>query len=370
MHVIVLGLRGIVQVQGGIETHARMLYPLLARMGCRVEVIQRSPYFANGSRPREWHGVRLRYLWCPLRPGLETAIHTLLGVLYAAFARPDILHLHAIGPGLLAPFARLLGLRVIVTHHAEDYRREKWGPLAKSVLKLGERCGMHFAHQTIVVSNVLKEEVTRRYGVDARMIPNGAPRALRTKSCKRLERFGVVANGYVLCVARLEMTKRQTDLIDAFELANIPAAWKLVLVGAIDRNDPYWSSLRQRAAANPRIVLAGFQTGQSLRELYSHCGLFVLPSSMEGHPIALLEALSYGVPVLASAIPENLVLPLPRDRFFPVGDTHDLARRIQLTVATADHGAEDLRRAVRDHYSWRRAAHLTRSAYDGALTKA
>ena len=110
---MVLGLRGVVDVQGGIETHARHLYPLLTRLGCDVEVIQRSPYFP-GRRRRRWHGVALRYLWSPMKPGLETAVHSLLGVLYAILKRPDILHLHAIGPALMTPLARLGGLRVVV----------------------------------------------------------------------------------------------------------------------------------------------------------------------------------------------------------------------------------------------------------------
>src|SRR5690606_28213717 len=112
MHVVVLGLRGVLDVQGGIETHARMLYPLLARMGYRIEVLQRSQYFAKGNRPRIWHGVELKYLWSPTRPGLEAAVHTVLGLAYAAIARPDVLHLHAIGPAFVAPIARLLRMRV------------------------------------------------------------------------------------------------------------------------------------------------------------------------------------------------------------------------------------------------------------------
>src|SRR5690606_25205785 len=96
VRVVVVGLRGVVNMQGGIEMHARMLYPLLARMGCDVEVIQRAPHFRNAARPREWHGVKLKYFWSPTTPGLEAAVHTLLGVLYAAVTRPDILHLHAV----------------------------------------------------------------------------------------------------------------------------------------------------------------------------------------------------------------------------------------------------------------------------------
>ncbi|HET7608093.1 MAG TPA: glycosyltransferase, partial [Gammaproteobacteria bacterium] len=142
MRIMVLGLRGIIDVQGGIETHARRLYPLLARLGCDVEIVQRSPYYPRQGRRREWRGIALTYIWSPKTRVVETAVHTLLGVLYAAIKRPDVLHLHAVGPGLLAPLARLFGLRVVVTHHGADYEREKWGPLAKAVLRTGERLGV------------------------------------------------------------------------------------------------------------------------------------------------------------------------------------------------------------------------------------
>ena len=135
LRIMVLGLRGVIGVQGGIETHARRLYPLLARLGCDVEIVQRSTYYpCESSRRRTWRRIRLTYLWSPRTRIVETAVHTFLGVLYAAIKRPDVLHLHAIGPALLAPLARLFGLRVVVTHHCADYEREKWGPLAKAVL--------------------------------------------------------------------------------------------------------------------------------------------------------------------------------------------------------------------------------------------
>ena len=132
LRIMVLGLRGVVDVQGGIETHARRLYPLLARLGCDVEIVQRGAYYPRERRRREWRGLKLTYLWSPRTQIIETAVHTLLGVLYAAIKRPDVLHLHAVGPALLAPLARLFGLRVVITHHGADYEREKWGPLAKA----------------------------------------------------------------------------------------------------------------------------------------------------------------------------------------------------------------------------------------------
>jgi glycosyltransferase involved in cell wall biosynthesis len=366
--VLVLGLRGVPGVQGGIETHVRMLFPLLARLGWAVEVVQRSPFFANGSRRREWHGLRFVYLWSPLTPGVETAVHSLLGVFYAAVRRPAILHLHGIGPGFLAPLARLMLLRVVVTHHAFDYRREKWGPLAKAVMRAGEWLGMRFANERIAVSSVIGEHVRAVHRVAPRVIPNGAPKARVDASTAPLSRFNLEAGRYVLCVARLEPTKRQHDLLDAFEAAGLDG-WRVVLVGAVDKTDPYTNTLLARAAKDPRIVLTDYQTGRTLRCLYSHAGLFVLPSSMEGHPIALLEAVSYGLPTLASAIPENLLIPLPRESYFPVGDAPALARLMRATVTAPpeQNAREATRRAVREQFGWRQSALATSDVYERVI---
>ena len=361
IRVLVLGLRGVIDVPGGIETHARHLYPLLVRMGCDVEVIQRAPYFRE-RRPEFWHGVRLSYLWSPTRPALETAVHTVLGTVYAAFRRPDILHLHAVGPGLLAPFARLLGLRVVVTHHAEDYRQEKWGTLAKTVLRTGEWLAMRFANQRITVSPVIAQNIKRRIGVQPDVIPNGTSRVVRAASTTAPAAFGLKPGHYVLCVARITPTKRLHELIEAFRQARLPDEWKLVLVGGLDDSD-YVARIRRLAAGDDRIVLTDFQRGRALRELYSHAGLFVLPSAVEGHPIALLEALSYGIPALASAIPGNLTVPLPRSRFVEVGD---IAAWGTAMTAAADDTSTDwaaLREKVRDLYSWRSAAAKTLAVY-------
>jgi glycosyltransferase involved in cell wall biosynthesis len=366
LRIMVLGLRGVIDVQGGIETHARRLYPLLARLGCDVEILQRSAYYPRERRRRrEWRRMTLTYLWSPRTRIVETAVHTLLGVLYAAVKRPDVLHLHAIGPALLAPLARVLGLRVVVTHHCADYEREKWGPFAKAVLRAGERLGITFANWPIVVSPVLKEAVETRYGIGATYIPNGAPMATPRRTRDALHRFDLRPGRYVLSVARLVPEKRQHDLIAAFQAVR-PPGWKLVFVGEIDHGDGYCQELIAQAARDPTIVLTGYQHGVALHELYTHAGLFVLPSAVEGHPIALLEAAVYEVPVLASSIPANFALPLPLNRFFPVGNTRALARQlIAMTQDAATSAAERraLHVAIRAEYSWRKAAELTSSVY-------
>jgi glycosyltransferase involved in cell wall biosynthesis len=322
IHVMVLGLRGFPDVQGGVERHAERLYPLIAQSGCRVDVIARAPYIPRGQR--QWKGVTFHRLWAPRLPGAEALLHSLIGVVYAGIRRPDVLHIHAIGPAIVTPLARAMGLKVVVTHHGPDYDREKWGTFARRLLRLGERWGMSWANRRIVITEVIRRLVLERYRLDADVIPNGAALPEMPHTTAALDRFALTAGRYILLVSRFAPEKRHLDLIEAFARAGL-TDWKLVLVG--DANDRTGYSRKVRAAAErvPGTVIAGFQSGTALAELYMHAGMFVLPSSHEGLPIALLEALSYGLPVLASDILANLDLGLSSEHYFPLGNVPALA---------------------------------------------
>jgi glycosyltransferase involved in cell wall biosynthesis len=356
---MVLGIRGIPSVQGGVETHAEQLYERLAQLGCSVEVIVRSP-FVPADR-RSFGAIRIRRIWAPRASGYEAIIHSLLGVLYAAVVRPDVLHIHAIGPAIVTPLARLFGLRVVVTNHGPDYDRDKWGSFAKWVLRTGESLGMRCANGRIAISRVIKQLIHAKYGRDSELIPNGAvPVSLQTESTE-IERFGLERGRYFLQVGRIVAEKRQLDLIEAFALAR-PPGWKLVLVGA---GHGEYANKVQAAAQEAGVVLAGFQRGVALAQFYTHAGAFVLPSSHEGLPIALLEALTYGLPVLASAIPANLEVALPEGSYFPVGDVKGLAAKLMvLSKAPIDEDArESRRRWVTEQYDWGRIAKQTYAVY-------
>ncbi len=167
-----LGLRGIPNVPGGIEVHASELYPRLQALGANVTVLGRNPYRPPGS-PALWHGVKVRWMASPKLEGVEALVHTFLGVLYAAIRRPDVVHIHAVGPWLFVPLAKLLGLKVVVTHHGQDYLREKWHAPARALLRLGERLGMSFADERIVISRSIHDLASNKYHRNCTLIPNG-----------------------------------------------------------------------------------------------------------------------------------------------------------------------------------------------------
>lgn len=368
VRIAMTGLRGFPRVQGGVETHAEHLCPLLHDAGCKVSVIVRRPYMPP-EKGAEWKGVRFHRLPAPNSKGLEAIVHTFLSVLYAGIVlRPDVLHIQAIGPAIMTPLARLLGLRVVVTHHGPDYDRQKWGRLAKWVLRTGEAWGMRFAHRRIVISETIRDLVKNNYGLEADLIPNGVTLPELPESCATLDKFGLAPGRYVLLVSRLVPEKRHLDLISAFQAAALEG-WKLVLVGASDHPDEYTQSVLNAAWATPDVVTTGFQTGLALRELYAHAGLFVLPSSHEGLPIAMLEALSYGLPVVASDIPANVEVGLGAEHYFPLGNVDRLAARLgEFSAQPIDAASrEATRQWVIQKYDWQRIAQQTHAIYRAIL---
>lgn len=324
---MVTGLRGFPAVQGGVETHCQQLYPRLVKMGCDVEVLCRTNHMDHYPED-QYEGVNLTHIYAPATSGVEALFHTFLCVLYAAIRRPDLLHIHAIGPSLLAPLARLLGLRVVITHHGFDYDRQKWGRGARWILHLGERMGVLFAHRIIVVARYIAESIRERFGNVAAVIPNGVNRMGLSDSTDLLVKLGLSPGRYIIHVGRMVPEKRQLNLIEAFRRAEPGKDWKLLLVGALKPETPYIEEVRTAAEA-PEVVLAGFRNFASLSQLYSHAGLFVLPSTHEGLPISLLEALSFGLPVIVSDIPAHRELALDVQEYVPVDDIGALSSAIQ-----------------------------------------
>jgi len=365
--VIFLGLRGIPEVQGGVETHVAALAVRVVQRGWQVEVLGRKPYLPS-PEPYVWKGVAVTPVWTPRSKNFEALLHTALGLLVAARRKPDLVHIHAIGPALLTPLARLLGLRVVVTHHGFDYDRQKWGWMAKSVLRTGEWMGMKFSHARIGVSKGIVDSVRAKLGVAATFIPNGVESDLPKLGTSYLDYIEVTPNRYILCVGRIVEEKRQLDLINAFARLNDPDR-KLIIVGTADHNGAYLREIEKAAAATPGVVMTGFQFGEALAQLYQHAALFVLPSSHEGMPMVLLEALSNGIPCLASDIDANLALDLGAENYFPLGDVEALAKAIRLKLDAPDSARSRQERAawIIESFGWSPIVDRTIEVYENAL---
>ncbi|MCP5002411.1 MAG: glycosyltransferase family 4 protein [Planctomycetes bacterium] len=362
LKITVLGTRGFPNVQGGIETHCENLYPRLNNGKCEVTVFTRKPYV--DLKIDTYKGVRLVPLFCPKNKFLEAFLHSFLGVLAARKHSQDIMHIHGIGPSLVVPFARILGLKVIMTHHGPDYQRKKWGRLAKMVLKLGERSGCKWANDIITISGTISNHIKEKYKRDVTVIPNGVRMPDFLQSDSSIRKYGLTKGKYILSVGRFVPEKGFHDLINSFDrLSN--KTWKLVIVGRADHEDKYSSDLQESAKRNMNIVLTGFLTGEPLEELYCHAGLFVLPSYYEGLPIVLLEALSYGLSCIASDIPANRNVELDEDRFFNAGNIKELVTKLNKFIIEplTEEKRNKQRNLIADKYNWDKIADDTFEVY-------
>ena len=361
--VCVVGLRGIPGVMGGIESHCEQIFPRLKALSAQydITIIGRKPYIADAAY--EFQGIRVVPLPAVKNKYLEAITNTTLAVLYARFVlKAEILHIHGIGPALLGPLARLLGMKLVVTHHGQDFERQKWNAIAKAVLRLGERCATTAADRIIVVSKSVTEELRRRNPrLRSRIdyIPNGATEfpesAAGQDEQSILAQFGIEPQRYILGVGRLVPEKGFHDLIAAFLRADPPH--KLVIAGAADHEDSYSRSLLRHAS--DRIRFCGFQSHDVLQVLYRNAALFVLPSTHEGLPIAALEAANLGVPVLLSDIRPNLDIELAPANYFPVGDVGALRRKL---LANYDTLRVD-RDAIARRFNWGRVSEATGQVY-------
>lgn len=365
MKVFVAGTRGFPGVQGGVERHCEELYPRLVSLGCVVTVFTRTPYIPAASRLVEWNGVRFAHLWCPRRKSFEAITHTALAAMKSIAGRPDLLHIHGVGPALLAPVARAGGLGVVMTHHGPDYERAKWGRAAKAVLRLGESAGVRSSSAVITISRGISEHIRRLYGREAVVIPNGVSMPEAVAPGPMMERFGLRPREYAFTACRFVPEKGLEVLIDAYCALRRPS-FRLVIAGDADHETDYSRKIKEMAGKTTGVVLAGFRSGAELGELFTNAGLFVLPSFYEGLPIALLEALSYGLPAVISDIPQHLEVGLEDDCYFRAGDAGALSAALGKFHSISANRGRHLA-LVRDAYDWDKIAARTLEVYRSVL---
>ena len=365
MKIFVAGTRGIPNIPGGVETHCQQLYPLIVKLGHEVLLCRRAPYIND--EYKAWEGVGLIDVFCPRKKSMEAIVHTFMAVIEAKRWKADVLHIHAIGPGLIVPFARLLGLKVVMTNHGPDYDRDKWGGVARLVLRLGEKLGGIFSNEVIVISKVIEAIVEKNCRRKCRLIYNGVNVPLRTEKTSYISSLNLDPQGYILAVARFVPEKGLMDLLEAYEQSGLTC--KLVIAGDSDHDDEYSRSLKKRASMNPNVILTGYITGGSLHEIYSHARLFVLPSYHEGLPIALLEALSYRIRPLVSDIPANLEVALDPACYFECKNINNLSEKIQLSwgVKVDDSWGDAAINLVKEKYDWDNISQQTVDVYEMAL---
>lgn len=366
MKIVVLGTRGFPSIPGGVETHSEELYTRIAGRGHEVTVIRRKPYVSEKNRDSKYKGVSFVDMYAPRIKSAEALTHTFMGIFKARRLKPDILHIHAIGPSLLTPLARMLGMKVVVTNHGPDYNRKKWGGFAKWILRGGERAGTRRAHGLIAISESIGKRLEEKYGrKDIDIIYNGVNAPTGSTSGQWLNTLGLTDTKYIFTAGRFVEEKGFHDLIEAYEKSGLAEAGvKLVIAGDADYPDAYSDNLKKQAR-EAGAIMTGFIKGEPLEELLSNASLFVLPSYHEGLPIALLEAMSHRRNVLVSDIEGNrLGQLLPERDFFEAGNIGQLSEALKRKLGEGADREYDM-----TPYDWDKIAERTIGVYEKVMNR-
>ncbi len=367
MTIAMIGSKGIPSKSGGVERHVDELSRRLVRRGMDVVVYTRGWYV--GRKQKTYHGVRLVQLPSIHTKHWDAISHSIIAALHAMIIeRVDVVHLHGIGPALITPLLRMIpGVRVVVTYHSPDYYHQKWGRLARTMLRAGEWMACRYAHELIVVSEELDRHVWSVYRRQAVMIPNGAvvpsPKSIASTR-QLLRRMRIPTPGYILYVGRLIPHKGVHTLINAYALLknNVP----LVVVGEGYHTDRYVQSLKILAKNSKNVLFVGERHGRDLDALFRGAAVVVQPSQSEGLSLSLLEAMSYRKPVVVSDIVENRDVVPNSDFWFHTNDVNDLVRVLRFVLLRGDLAQIQARvnqTIVRDRYNWDRIADRTARLY-------
>lgn len=269
--------------------------------------------------------------------GLAAMSASVFGALWAAFGRYDVVHFHAEGPAFMCWLPKLLGKRIVVTVHGLDHQRAKWGRFASWYIMQGEKNAVRFADEIIVLSAGVQQYFLDTYGRQTRFIPNGVNRRPERPAEQITQAWGLHKDDYFLYLGRLVPEKGISYLIEAFK--QVKTDKKLVIAGGSSDTDAYAAQLRREAEGDDRIVFTGFVEGRRKHELYSNAYVYTLPSDLEGMPLSLLEAMSYGNCCLTSDIPECAEVLEDKGITFPKGNVSALTEALQALCDAPDRAA-------------------------------
>lgn len=357
--------------EGGIEIVVKELATRMVRNGHEVTCYNRSGHHVSGNEfddlhQKEYLGIKQKFVPTIEKKGLAAVSASFFAAVCCAFGKYDVVHIHAEGPAFFCWIPKLLGKKVIVTVHGIDWQREKWkSGFGSKFIRQGEKNAVKYADEIIVLSQGVQVYFLETYGRKTRFIPNGVTRPEVRKSEIITRKFGLTKDSYILFLGRLVPEKGIRYLIEAFK--DVKTEKKLVIAGGSSDTDEFANELKELAKSDDRILFTGFVQGQELEELYSNAYIYILPSDLEGMPLSLLEAMSYGNCCIVSDLAECTEVIEDNALVFKKSDVNDLKQKLKEacvrteTVETLKKQAADF---ICNKYNWNDVVEMTLEMYE------
>ena len=334
-----LGQKRIPSREGGVEIVVEELATRMVRCGHEVTCYNRRGHHVGGKQfdeksRKEYQGVRLKSVFTIDKKGLAAMTASVSAAICASLRNYDVVHFHAEGPCAMIWLPKLFGKKCVATIHGLDHQRAKWGGFAKRYILFGEKMAVKYADEIIVLSDNVKQYFWNTYKRETNYIPNGVNRAERRLADIIKEKYDLEKDEYILYLGRIVPEKGIHYLIDAY--MQLETDKRLVIAGGASDTDEYYSKLKEKCNGKDNIIFTGFVKGQELEELYSNAYLYVLPSDLEGMPLSLLEAMSYGNCCVVSDIDECASVVEDRALVFKKSDITDLKEKLEFALEHMD----------------------------------
>lgn len=351
--IAVIGIRGLPANYGGLETCAEEICGRWAAEGHDVLVYCRKRRYPD--RPESLNGVSLRYIGSVPGKSLDTISHTFFCILDLMFRRRDYkrVHLYNTGNAIFTPLLRLMGRHVVLSGDGIEWRRQKWGRLAKTVHKTGEKFAVKFADHIVVDNEEVGAYYREAHGVETDLIPYGA-NAIVSKpevAPALLKKYSLSEGRYFIFVGRIVPEKGVHDLIAAFK--ELDTDMSLVIIGDDDSGTQYRDDVF--AKASKKIKFLGFIYNEDYEQLLLSSYMYLSASRLEGTSPSLLAAMGAGICCLVNGIPENVATIKGAFPTYAANDLDDLKRRWQRLIDNPEEAAAYAKlgkQCVRENYSW------------------
>ena len=332
LKIAMLGHKRVPSREGGIEIVVGELATRMCARGHSVTCFNRKGHHVSGAafdeaEKDEYCGVKLKSVWTLDKKGLAAMTASFSAAIRAAFGKYDVVHFHAEGPCAMMWIPKLFGKKCIATIHGLDHQRAKWGKFASWYIRTGEKCAVRFADEIIVLSQNVKNYFSNTYNRKTVFVPNGVTRPNIIQADELTKLYSVNKDEYILFFGRLVPEKGLRYLIEAYK--QVKTDKKLIIAGGSSDSGAFEQEIKSLALDDPRIVFTGFVQGRLLNELCSNAYIYVLPSDLEGMPLSLLEAMSYGNCCLTSDIDECASVLGEFGITFRRGDVQDLKEKLQ-----------------------------------------
>ena len=324
---VMFGQKHINSREGGIEVVVEELATRMVKKNLHVTCINRRGHHISGAefdtQPlNEYKGIKILTVPTIKKRGLAALSSAFFASVRTAWGDYDIVHIHAEGPALFCWIPKLAGKRVICTIHGLDHQRAKWSKIGKFFILQGEKAAVKYSDEIIVLSKAVQNYFIDKYNRKTVFIPNGVNRPEMVSACEITKLWNLKKDDYILFLGRIVPEKGVHYLIEAYKKVNTEK--KLVIAGGTSDTHEYMQKLL--LSRNENIIFTGFQEGRILKELYSNAYIYCLPSDLEGMPLSLLEAMSFGNCCIVSDIPECKEVVKDKAISFEKGNVEDLSR--------------------------------------------